>query len=212
MATQTIAIIGATGNMGSAIAKRLSGSSYRLLLLGSNREKLDQLFAVIKKNHPNADIDQGNCPVDASWEADIIIVAVPYHAIKEIAEKIKEVAAGKIVISIANPVHAMNNNSLSAAEELQILLPASKVIKTFNTKLAADIDEELRNQTDNAFIAGNDEDALQTVRALISSAGFNPVIAGDLSVSRTLENMTALLIRLQSNIQTQLVRKVEGFL
>jgi predicted dinucleotide-binding enzyme len=48
----------------------------------------------------------------------------------------------------------------------------------------------------DAFFSGNDEDALETVAELVSTAGFNPIIAGDLSVSRTLENMQLLLIQL----------------
>jgi len=48
----------------------------------------------------------------------------------------------------------------------------------------------------DAFVAGNDEDALQTVSELVSTAGFKPIVAGDLPVSRTLENMQLLLIRL----------------
>jgi hypothetical protein len=60
-------------------------------------------------------------------------------------------------------------------------------------------DEALRLQVGkqvDAFIAGNDEEALQTVSELVSTAGFNPIVAGDLSVSRTLENMQLLLIQL----------------
>ena len=48
----------------------------------------------------------------------------------------------------------------------------------------------------DAFIAGNDEEAVDTVKGLVQTAGFNPVVAGDLSVSRTLEAMQLLLIRL----------------
>ena len=42
--------------------------------------------------------------MDASWEADVIIPAVPYGTEKEVVEKIRNVATQKIVISIANPL------------------------------------------------------------------------------------------------------------
>jgi predicted dinucleotide-binding enzyme len=85
----------------------------------------------------------------------------------------------------------------SAAEELQKLLPNSKVIKAFNTTFAADFSTPvIDGKQVDAFIAGNDEEALETVKELVSTAGFNPVVAGDLSVSRTLENMQLLLIQL----------------
>ena len=72
-----------------------------------------------------------------------------------------------------------------------------KIVKAFNTTFEADFSTPVINGAQvDAFIAGNDEDALQIVSELISTTGFNPIIAGDLSVSRTLENMQLLLIQL----------------
>src|SRR5689334_5408244 len=106
MAThKTIAIIGASGNMGSAIAKSLATSPYRLLLFGKEEKKLKGLLKEIKQAKGQATAEIHGCAADASWEADIIIAAVPYGAEKEIAQKIKQVATGKIVISISNPLN-----------------------------------------------------------------------------------------------------------
>ncbi|HTM91478.1 MAG TPA: NAD(P)-binding domain-containing protein [Flavisolibacter sp.] len=199
---QTIAIIGATGNMGSAISKSLAKGNYRLLLKSGKQEELKKLVKEIKDKNSSADLETMPCSAEASWEADIIILAVPFEAEKEIAEKIKEVANQKIVISIANPLNATYDGLVtapdtSAAEELQNLLPNSKVIKAFNTTFASDFSTPvIDGKQVDAFIAGSDEDALETVKELVSTAGFNPIVAGDLSVSRTLENMQLLLIQL----------------
>lgn len=198
---QTIAVIGATGNMGSAISRNLSKGNYRLLLCANDREKLDTLAADIRKS-ASADVESLDCSVNASWEADIIIVAVPYLAEKEVAGKIRQVANQKIVVSIANPLNETYNGLLtspdtSAAEELQKLLPNSKVVKAFNTTFAADFATPvIAGKQVDAFVAGNDESSVNTVSELVKAAGFNPIIAGDLSISRTLENMTLLLISL----------------
>lgn len=201
-AKKTIAIIGATGNMGSAIAKSLAKGNYRLLLFTENKNKLKELEKQIKSVYENADVEAIACSYTASWEADIIIAAIPYAAEKEIADKIREVANQKIVISIANPLNDTYDGLLtppdtSAAEELQKLLPHSKIIKAFNTTFAADFSQPvIDGKRADAFIAGDDDEALETVTALVKTAGFNPIIAGELSVSRTLENMQLLLIRL----------------
>src|ERR1044072_37044 len=92
----SVAIIGATGNMGSALAKTLVKGPYRLLLFAHNKEKLEGLKEEITKTTPSADIDCMGCPMDASWEADVILSAVPYKAEKEVAEKIKAVATQKV--------------------------------------------------------------------------------------------------------------------
>ena len=199
---QTIAVIGATGSMGSAISKSLSKGNYKLLLFSREMDKVNALVKNIKTVHPEADVEGIECPVNASWEADIIIAAVPYSAQKDVANKIKEVANQKIVISIANPLNESYNGLLtgsdtSAAEELQKLLPGSKVVKAFNTTFASDFSSPvIDGKQVDAFIAGNDEDALEEVSEIVTTAGFNPVIAGDLPMSRTLESMQLLMIRL----------------
>jgi NADPH-dependent F420 reductase len=204
MATvKTIAIVGATGNMGSAIAKSLSKKgNYRLLLMSNEQDKLIDLKLQLEKSNIGTEVFTISCSREASWEADIIIIATPYEAEKEVAEKIREVATGKIVISISNPLNSAYNELVtspdtSAAEELQKLLPNSKVVKTFNTTFAADfITPIIDGKTVDAFIAGNNGDAVEAVSEIVTAAGFNPIIAGDLSVSRTLERMQLLLIQL----------------
>ncbi len=188
--------------MGSAISKSLSRGNYRLLLCATNLEKAQAVAAEIKRSNPSAEVEAADCSRDAFWEADIIIVAVPYAAEQEVAEKIREVANQKIVISIANPLNDTYDGLVtapdtSAAEELQKRLPNSKVVKAFNTTFAADFATPvIDGKQADAFVAGNDEEALQTVSELVGTAGFNPIVAGDLAVSRTLERMQLLLIQL----------------
>lgn len=197
-----VAIIGATGKMGSAIAKALAKGPYRLLLFAHQKDKLEKLRKAVLATTPSADIDCVGCPTDASWEADVIIPALPYAAEKEVVEQIRAVATQKVVVSLSNPLNETYDGLLttpgtSAAEELQKLLPAAKVVKAFNTTYAADFEQPVINgQVVDAFIAGNDAEAIDLVKGLVETAGFNPVVSGDLTTSRTLEAMQLLLIQL----------------
>ncbi len=199
---RTIAIVGASGNMGAAIAKALAKGNDRLLLISKEIEKVEALKVSITNEYPLADIDGMACAMHASWEADIIILAVPYEAQADVAAKIREVACQKIVISVANPLNTtydalVTNPNTSAAEELQALLPHSKVVKAFNTSYAANFAQTvIDGKQADAFIAGDNEAALETAAELVKTTGFNPIIAGKLSVSRTLEAMQLLLIQL----------------
>jgi len=199
---QTIAIIGAGGNMGSAIAKSIVGGNYRLLLFDRKPEQFGTLNKEILQAYPEADLELMDCPHESSWEADIIILAVPHSAEKEIANEIQDVATQKIVISITNPIDEdfsklTTEPDTSAAEKLQQWLPNSKVVKAFNTTFAADFDQPvIDGKQVDTFIAGNNEQAIQTVTELVKTVGFNPIIAGDLSVSGTLERMQLLLMQL----------------
>jgi hypothetical protein len=204
MATKkTIAIIDATGNVGSAIAGGLAKSPYRLLLMSEDVQKLHDLRKqIIEKSGRKAEIILNACAKEASWEADIIIVATPRKANKEVAEKIRDVAIGKIVISISNPLDSAIHEPVaspgtSAAEELQKLLPHSSVVKTVNTTFAAGFfTPTVDGNRADAFIAGNNSDALDEVSEVIHSTGLNPMVVGDLSVSRSLEQMQGILIKL----------------
>lgn len=204
---QTIAVIGASGSIGAAISKNLSKGNNRLLLFARNNARVEALVKEIRSSDASADVEILDCAANASWEADIIILAVPYVAEAEIAAAIKEVANQKIVISIANPLNETYNGLVtapdtSAAEELQKLLPNSKIVKAFNTTFAADFSTPvIDGKQADAFVAGNDEEAVNTVSELVETAGFNPIVAGELSVSRTLENMQLLLIRLGMKYQ-----------
>ena len=100
--------------------------------------------------------------------------------IDEIAQKIKSVATGKIVISIANPSNNIYDGLLAApgtntAEELQRLLPHSKVIKAFNASFVTNFKNPVigANVAD-VFITGYDAESLKTVSELLKIAGFNP--------------------------------------
>jgi NADPH-dependent F420 reductase len=199
---KSIAIIGATGSMGSAISKSLAKGNYSLLLCSTDQEKVKTLVQEIRQANPAADVDDLDCAVIAGWEADIIILAVPFGAEKEIATSIKGVANQKIVISIANPMNDSFDGLVtppdsSAAEELQKLLPNSKVVKAFNTTFAADFSRPvIAGQQVDAFVAGDDDEAVETVSELVRTVGFNPIVAGKLPVSGTLERMQLLLIQL----------------
>lgn len=213
---QTIAIIGATGIMGSGIACSLAKAGHRILIAGRDKAKLSTLLENIKEATPNADIDILDCSREASWEADIVIPVVSYAAQAEVASRIKDVVTGKIVVSIANLLNGtydglVTDSTTSAAEELQKLLPHSKVVKAFNTVFGADFaTPNLGGKTVDNFIAGDDEQAVATIAALVKDAGFNPLVAGELSVSRTLESMMVLLIGLNMEKQLQLDGGLEG--
>ena len=194
VAKKTVAIIGATENAGAAIAKNLAGGNYRLLLFAHDHDKASSLVNEITEMIPTAEIECLNCLVDASWEADIIISAVPPGMEAEIAQKIKGVATQKIVMVIAGYGDSNSDKRIvehSAAEELQKLLPYSKVVKAFSSARAADFARAVTaGRSIDSFIAGDDREAVQMVTEIISNAGFHPVNAGELATSRALEHIS----------------------
>jgi 8-hydroxy-5-deazaflavin:NADPH oxidoreductase len=170
---QTIAFIGATGNLGPELAKNLAKGHYRLLLMDPDQDKLNRLLQSIREAESNADLEVINCQREACWEADIIISTVPCCDEKELAERIKQVATGKIVVSLTGELLEAN---AGAADDLQQLLPNSKVVRTI-TPVPEGGEEGTQNlQERNFLVAGKDEEALETVIELVQKTGLNLVI------------------------------------
>lgn len=156
----TIAIIGAAGTAGAIIAKGVS-NCYRVLLMDGNREKLFALQREIMQLNKAAETDILNCCKDASWEADIIVFAVPADEQIATALKMKEVAACKTVINITS--------SDIKGEDLQQLLPHSKVVNIF---VSNDLKEPfILNETINTSAEGAADDAVITAIKILKTTG-----------------------------------------
>jgi 8-hydroxy-5-deazaflavin:NADPH oxidoreductase len=134
---------------------------------------------------------------------DIVVLAVPYPALAEIAAARGEQLAGKIVVDITNPVNFQTFDSLtvpadsSATAELAAALPEAKVVKAFNTTLAATLASgQVGETTTTVLIAGDDAEAKATLAEAITATGMNAIDAGTLSRARELEAIGFLQITL----------------
>lgn len=194
---QTIAIIGTSEKLTADFLGKISMANYRLLLFAKEPKGVSQLAAAIYQYNPAAELEIAECSVNAVWEADIIISVLPYAEAITMAEKIRDVVNQKIVICMEDAGDDRNGaeaewTSISRAEQLQALLPHSKLVKLFNTGFINHFSNISKNgKPVEILLTGNETDALQHVQELVKSAGLNPVVAGNLLVSRTLENYAA---------------------
>ncbi|HUI66037.1 MAG TPA: NAD(P)-binding domain-containing protein [Bacteroidota bacterium] len=209
---RTIAVLGAASRIGWGLALSLARGGYRVLLSDdgshdgkSSAGKLSSLVDRIRPTAARTNLDIVSTSHEASWEADIIILAVPFEVQDEIAGRIKDVAAGKTVVSVANPLNdhcdgLLTSPTTSAAEELAHRLPQSRIVKAFNTIFPAQLEKPAASgRIVDVFVAGDDDDAVSTVMQLVRDAGFHPIYAGRLAMSGTLERMMVLLISIAAH-------------
>ena len=145
----------------------------------------------------------GSADSDATIGGDLVILAVPYPALGDIAAKYGPQLAGKVVVDITNPLNFETFDSLtvpaesSAAAELAAALPSSRVLKAFNTTFAATLGAKAvgPNKT-TVLIAGDDADAKAALAAAIIAGGVDAVDAGALSRARELEAVGFLQLTL----------------
>ncbi|WP_367847893.1 NADPH-dependent F420 reductase [Rhodoferax sp. WC2427] len=141
---------------------------------------------------------------EAILGADMVIIAVPYLALGEVLPPLAEVLVGKIVVDTTNAVKAdwspfPTGEESSAAEQIQAMLPGSRVAKAFNTIYADVIRPERLDRNGlrvSLFVASDHVEATQAVLALGGELGFDAVNAGPLKSARYLEAIAHLNLEL----------------
>lgn len=179
-----ITVIG-TGNMGQAIAGLAAKGGSSVQILARDHEKAGTAAASIGAT---AGI------VGDAITGEIVVLAVPYPALAEIANTYGEQLTGKVVVDITNPVDFATFDGLvvpadsSAAAELAALVPGAKVVKAFNTNFAATLAAgELGGEPTVVQIVGDDEAAKQRLGEVVTAAGLKTADAGALKRARELE-------------------------
>ena len=140
---------------------------------------------------------------DSPVNGDIVVLAVPYPALSEIAATYGDQLAGKVVVDITNPLNFETFDSLavpadsSAAAELAAALPDSQVLKAFNTNFAATLAAKSvgANKT-TVLIAGDDAQAKSQLADVVTAGGLRALDAGALSRARELEAVGFLQLTL----------------
>jgi hypothetical protein len=175
-----VSIIG-TGNMGSV----LSG----LVTKGGNTvEQFD------------------TSTTDRPVTGDVVVLAVPYPAVRQVLAERGEQLAGKVVVDITNPLDFTTFDRLtvpadsSATAEIAAALPSSRVLKAFNTTFAATLASgKVGGETTTVLIAGDDADAKALLVGIVSAAGLRAIDAGGLTRARELEALGLLQITLAAS-------------
>ncbi|MGO2745698.1 NADPH-dependent F420 reductase [Microbacterium sp.] len=179
-----ITVIG-TENMGQAIAGIAAEGGASVQILARDVEKAGTAAASVGAS---AGV------IGDAISGEIVVLAVPYPALAEIATTYGDQLANKVVVDITNPVDFATFDGLvvpadsSAAAELAALVPAAKVVKAFNTNLAATLASgELGGEPTVVQIAGDDDAAKKLLTDVITAAGLKVADAGALKRARELE-------------------------
>lgn len=190
-----ITLIGA-GNMGSALAARLTRAGHALRIVSRDPAKAEALAAA----NPGATAASA---ADAAAGADLVIVATGYA---DAVPALRSLGAldGQVVVDITNPLTAdymglTLGHETSAAEEIARAVPGAEVVKAFNTLFAqvlADGPRFAEGQVAPVFVASDSARARQAASALAQSLGFRVVDAGPLKNARYLEPLAGLNIYL----------------
>lgn len=192
MTTTTTAIIG-LGNMGKGLARRLAGRTD--LVVATRGRAAATAFAATLSGHVAALSAE-----DAVARAGIVMVALPYGLAQDFCSATD--LSGKVVVDMSNPLKPdfsglLFGHTTSAAEQLQSLAPAARVVKAYNTIFSALLDLPAdRTAQVPVFLAGDDAAAVDAVAHLVTLSSFAVERTGGLEAARLVEQLGMLNVRL----------------
>ena len=140
---------------------------------------------------------------------DIVVLAVPHAAIPDILATRGDQLVGKVVVDITNPLNFQTFDSLtvpadsSAAAQIAASLPQSRVVKAFNTNLAATLASGTAGEVPTTvLIAGDDSQAKSQLADVVTAGGLRAIDSGSLRRARELEALGFLQITLAAQDKT----------
>lgn len=182
-----IAIIG-TGNVGSAIARGLTGKGHEVVL-GARDPQAADVAALATETGATA-----VAPEAAAAAGDVVILALPW-GVAEPAVRALGNLSGKTVIDCMNPLGMVGGalgltvgHTTSGGELVASWLPGAQVVKTLNQ-----VGAEIMAKNDHLphrpvqFMAGDDAAAKAQVAVLLHDLGFDALDAGDITKARLVE-------------------------
>jgi predicted dinucleotide-binding enzyme len=189
--TMKTAIIG-LGNIGRQVALNLIAGGQSVIVADHSATKATDL------DKESAGKARAASVASAIQEADIIVFAVYFSAIKELLAEYRGKLAGKIVVDPSNPIAPDGAGGFkkvipqdqSAGQILAGLAPAgTRLVKAFGTLAAASLKAGARHSPDPyvLFYASDDSDAGTAVAELIKTSGFAPVRVGGINQSIRIE-------------------------
>jgi len=187
-----IGILG-SGAVGQALGKGFAALGHDVKI-GTRKPEDDKLKLWISETAGRGSVAS---PGEAARFAEIAVLATAWsgteHAIQLADPKH---LAGKVVIDVTNPLQPTPNGpptlgvgfTDSAGEQVQRLLPQSKVVKAFNTVGNAHMFKpQFPGGPPDMFIAGNDAGAKDRVSDIVKAFGWGVIDIGGIEGARYLE-------------------------
>ena len=195
---KTIAILGGTGALGSALTKKWANAGYRIVIGSRDPEKAERIAREINQELDSDKVTGSDLKTAAS-QSDISVLTVPYFSQKDTLTLIKEDLAGKILIDTTVPlqkeVTKVKLPSIgSAALESQAILGSETEVVSALQNIGSHLVGSKEEIKAEVLVTGNNEESVETVISLLDNLGLKSWYAGSLENSAAAEALTSVLI------------------
>lgn len=214
-ADNTVAIVGGTGALGSALALQLARAGVHVRIgsrqLGSAEEAVERLQSRLED--PNAPLS-GHVNEDAVQGVEIVFLTVPFRSQSENLTNLKNaLGEGQILVDATVPLAAAISGKAtrtigvwqgSAAQQAQEMVPEGVIVVSALHTVSAVTLADLENAyEEDVLVMSNKKAAKARVAKLIDLIpGLRAVDGGPLEAARIAEQLTALLIGINIRYKT----------
>lgn len=186
---KTVGIIGA-GKLGVVLAQLALKAGYEVLISASGNP--DKIRLTVETLAPGA---VATTSEDIAEKSDVVILALPLGKFRQLS---KQILAGKLVVDATNywwevdgPRDEILPDSRSSSQAVQEFFTDSIVVKALSHMSYHDLHDSPKPRGESGrkaiAVAGDNQEATNTVSRLVDSLGFEPVLIGDLENGRNLE-------------------------
>jgi 8-hydroxy-5-deazaflavin:NADPH oxidoreductase len=207
--SEPIPILGGTGALGAGLARRWAQAGAAIVLGSRSAERAEEAAAKIRDAVPGADVT-GLLNEEAAGRAEVVFLTVPFRAQSENLNNLRgSLRAGQILVDCTVPLAAAVSGKAtrslgvwqgSAAQQAQEMVPEGVTVvaalHTVGAPTLSDADAELG---EDVLVCGDRKADKVRVASLIELIpGLRAVNAGPLEMARIVEQLTPMLISINS--------------
>jgi NADPH-dependent F420 reductase len=218
---EAIPIIGGTGALGYGLALRWARAGHAVVIGSRSEERAAEAARTLTQRAPDAEIE-GLPNQLAAKQGPVVFLTVPFRAQSENLNNLREVLEpGQLLVDCTVPLAAAVGGKAtrslgvwqgSAAQQAQEMVPEGVTVvaglHTVSAPTLGDIGAEL---AEDVLLCGDRKADKARVAALIEEIpGLRAVNAGALEMARIVEQLTPLLISINSRYKTHAGIRIGG--
>jgi NADPH-dependent F420 reductase len=201
----TGAIVGGTGNLGSALALRLAAPGVKIIIGSRDAEKAQKAVETLRPSLRAGEMI-GMTNQAAVKDANFVVIAVPYEGQAQMVQDLKGQVAGKIIIDTVVPLNKVKPFVPAAGSALQeaqqILGDEAPVIGALHNISAVDLGD-VDAPLGDVLVCGDNGEAKQKVMEIIERIGATAYDAGPASNAYVIEGLTGVIIALNRKYKSK---------
>jgi len=220
-AIEPIPIIGGTGALGAGLARRWARVGAPIVIGSRSAQRAAEAAAKLRDAVPGAEVE-GLVNQEAAKRAEIVLLTVPFRAQSENLNNLREaLRPGQILVDCTVPLAAAVSGKAtrslgvwqgSAAQQAQEMVPEGvTVVAALHSVGAPTLGDPDAELDEDVLICGDRKaDKARVARLIELIEGLRAVNAGPLEMARIVEQITPLLISVNSRYKTHAGIRLTG--